>query len=156
MDCGSTYQVRISPASVGTLVVRIPRNVARDITNQGNFASLPLLRTGVSTEDLAVAGIDTWDRTEVLRAYRVEFDRSQPVGEYTSRVERCLAGSTSQEFRDSVIQRVNWYRLLKTTPYQSRRISTQRLATMISYRQSAQKARAIVSKSPLKGPWPHC
>ena len=110
VDCGSTYRVRISPASVGTVVVRIPRNVARDITNQGNFASLPLLRTGVSTQDLAVAGIDTWDRIEVLRAYRVEFDRSQPVGEYTSRVERCLAGSTSQEFRDSVIQRVNWYR----------------------------------------------
>ena len=54
--------------------------------------------------------IDTWDRTAVLSAYRAEFERAEPDPGYTGDVGACVAGTTSRAFRDSELQRINWYR----------------------------------------------
>ena len=54
--------------------------------------------------------IDTWDRAAVVAAYRAEFERTAPDAGFTGDVEACVAGTTSQAFRDSELQRVNWYR----------------------------------------------
>lgn len=65
---------------------------------------------GDSRWDRQAVGIDTWDRDAVLAAYVAEFDRPLPDRGFTGDVANCVAGTTSQEFRNSVIQRVNWYR----------------------------------------------
>ena len=54
--------------------------------------------------------IDTSDRNAVLSAWRAEFDRTEPAMAFSGDVAKCVAGSTSQAYRDSVLQRVNWYR----------------------------------------------
>jgi len=54
--------------------------------------------------------IDTSNRAEVLETYLAEFDRTEPASGYDGDAGSCLAGTTSQAFRDSVVQRVNWYR----------------------------------------------
>ncbi|MDG2028361.1 MAG: hypothetical protein P8J50_14730 [Acidimicrobiales bacterium] len=54
--------------------------------------------------------IDTSDRAEVLESYLVEFDRIEPASGYTGDVSTCSAGTTSQTYRDSIVQRMNWYR----------------------------------------------
>ena len=54
--------------------------------------------------------IDTSDRAAVLDAYRAEFDRVEPNAGFTGNVSACVAGTTSPEFRQSVVQRINWYR----------------------------------------------
>ncbi len=48
----------------------------------------------------------------MVAAYKTEFEREEPDWGYTGDVDNCVAGTTSQEFRDSVIQRVNWYRAM--------------------------------------------
>ena len=55
-------------------------------------------------------GMDTWDRNAVLAAYEAEFSRTEPDTGFTGDVDNCSAGTTSQSYRDSVVQRVNWYR----------------------------------------------
>ena len=55
-------------------------------------------------------GLDVWDRAAVVAAYIEEFGRDEPEWGYTGDVGECVAGTTSQAFRDSVVQRVNWYR----------------------------------------------
>ena len=59
---------------------------------------------------LVAVGFDTWDREAVLAAYAAEFTREEPESGYFGDVFACDAGTTSQQFRDSVVQRVNWYR----------------------------------------------
>ena len=51
-----------------------------------------------------------WNRADVIAAYNEEFARAEPEWSYTGDVDECVAGTTSQAFRDSVAQRVNWYR----------------------------------------------
>ena len=53
---------------------------------------------------------DTWDREAVLAGFDAEFDRQEPDPGWTGDLARCIAGTTSQQFRASVTQRVNWYR----------------------------------------------
>ena len=57
-------------------------------------------------------GMDTWDRNAVLAAYEAEFGRVEPDAGFTGDVDSCSAGTTSQSYRDSVVQRVNWYRMM--------------------------------------------
>ena len=52
--------------------------------------------------------IDTSDRAEVLESYLAEFDRVEPASGYTGDVSTCSAGTTSQTYRDSIVQRMNW------------------------------------------------
>ena len=110
VDCGDTFHARISPASVGAVVVRVPRSVVRDITHKGNLASSPLVRIGASQTPPATQGLDTWDRPTVSRHYTEEFGTGPPEMGYTGNVTDCLPGSTSLPFRTDVIRRVNWYR----------------------------------------------
>ncbi len=53
---------------------------------------------------------DTWDREAVRTSAFAEFDRQEPYHGWTGNIESCVAGTTSQEYRDSIFQRVNWYR----------------------------------------------
>ncbi len=54
--------------------------------------------------------IDTTDRAAVLAAYRAEFERVEPDPGFAGNVSGCVAGTTSQAFRQSIVQRINWYR----------------------------------------------
>jgi uncharacterized protein YkwD len=80
--------------------------------------------------------IDTGDRAEVLSAYLAEFERAEPATGYTGSVDSCTAGTTSQAFRDSVVQRVNWYRRMAGLDPVTERASystvTQQTSTMMS------------------------
>jgi len=57
-----------------------------------------------------VPWIDTSDRAAVLAAYRAEFERVEPNPGFTGNTSACIAGTTSQAFRQSIVQRINWYR----------------------------------------------
>ncbi len=46
----------------------------------------------------------------MLAAHRAEFERVEPDPGYTGDVGACVAGTTSRAFRDSELQRINWYR----------------------------------------------
>ncbi|MCY4487507.1 MAG: CAP domain-containing protein, partial [Deltaproteobacteria bacterium] len=46
----------------------------------------------------------------MLSAHRAEFERAEPDPGYTGDVGACVAGTTSRAFRDSELQRINWYR----------------------------------------------
>lgn len=80
--------------------------------------------------------IDTSDRAEVLAAYLAEFDRTEPDSGYTGDVASCTPGTTSQAYRDSVVQRVNWYRRMAGLDVVSERAAyssaTQQTSTMMS------------------------
>ena len=67
-------------------------------------------RVGVVSGSVVDPWIDTWDRAAVVAAYRAEFERTEPDAGFTGDVEACVAGTTSQAFRDSELQRVNWFR----------------------------------------------
>ena len=107
---GSGYEVTIVPTAEGTVVVRIPQGVARDAAGNPNQPSGLLVRTFGSGTHRDGPGFDVWNREKVVAAYRAEFEREEPDPGFTGNVADCEAGTTSQAFRDSVVQRVNWYR----------------------------------------------
>ena len=107
---GSEYRATVLPAAPGTVVVRIARDAVQGREGNSSAASQPLTRTATTGEPARRPGIDTWNRDAVLAAYTAEFDRLEPDWGYTGDVDNCVAGTTSQAFRDSAIQRVNWYR----------------------------------------------
>lgn len=82
------------------------------------------------------AWIDTNDRAEVLAAYLAEFERTEPDSGWNGDIDSCTPGTTSQAFRDSVVQRVNWYRRMAGLDTVSERdaytIATQASSTMMS------------------------
>jgi uncharacterized protein YkwD len=98
----------------------------------------PLLSFAQVTPAAATEGpwIDTSDRAEVLATYLAEFERVEPDIGHTGDVGSCTAGTTSQEFRDSVMQRVNWYRRMAGLDVVSERstysAATQETSTMMS------------------------
>ena len=133
---GSDYGVTIVPSAEGTVVVRIPAGAARDGVGSPNQASGLLVSTFASGGYRDGPGFDVWDREAVARAYRAEFEREQPDPGFTGNVGDCDAGTTSQPFRDSVVQRVNWYRqmagLETVTEDLSRSAAAQRKALIMS------------------------
>ncbi len=102
------YTVEIEPAANGVVVVMVPADAVRDDRGRSNQASEPLIQANGSRSDMV--GIDTWDRSAVHDAYTTEFGRTEPDWDYTGDVDGCIAGTTGQPFRDSVFQRLNWYR----------------------------------------------
>ena len=104
------YTAHIEPAANGTVMVRLPAGAVRADDGSLNEASSALVRTVAPAARAAPPGIDTWNRPLVLFYAWLEFSRQEPEWEYTGNVNGCVAGTTGQEFRDSVIQRVNWYR----------------------------------------------
>ena len=112
---GSDYRAIIRPASDGSVVVRIPANAGRDDAGQGNIPSSAFTRTALTAStaaslDAAAPWINTWDRAAVLDGYTEEFERTEPDSGYTGHVNSCVGGATDQEFRDSLLQRLNWFR----------------------------------------------
>ncbi len=107
---GVSYRVTVVATSPGTAVIRVPERAAHDRLGYGNDGSQALAVTVTDGGPASTVGFDTWDREAVLAAYRAEFGREEPDWGYTGNVADCVAGTTSQAFRDSVIQRVNWYR----------------------------------------------
>ena len=107
---GSDYTATIEPSAHGTVMVRVPAAVAQSLTGLPNEASAPFVRTNAPRARPNAPGFDTWNRAVVLDAAEREFTRDEPDWGYTGDVDECVAGTTSQAFRESVIQRVNWYR----------------------------------------------
>ena len=107
---GVSYRVTVVATSPGTVVIRVPEQVAHDRLGYGTERSQPLAVIVTDGGSAATVGFDTWDRDAVLAAYEAEYEREEPEWGYTGNVADCVPGSTSQEFRDSMIQRVNWFR----------------------------------------------
>ena len=104
------YTSRIEPAADGTVMVRLPAGVVKSGDGSLNEPSAALIRTIAPTARSDVPGFDTWNRPRVLQSADLEFTRSELDWGYTGNVSRCEPGTTSQAFRDSIIQRVSWYR----------------------------------------------
>ncbi len=89
-----------------------------------------------TTEPQEPPWIDTSNRAEVLDGYLVEFDRVEPDSGYDGDAASCVAGSTTQEYRDSIVARVNWYRRMAGLGPVSERVdystATQDVAMMMS------------------------
>lgn len=107
---GRTYTAEIDPAADGTVVVRVPVAAAQDERGRQNEPSAPLTGVRSSQGRIVQRGIDTWDRASVHDAYVAEFDRDEPDWEFTGDASTCVAGTTVRQFRDSVFQRLSWYR----------------------------------------------
>ena len=107
---GAGYTATIEPAADGTVVVRVPESRVQGPRSVPNASSALFVRTQAQSTGTARLGLDTWDRSVVLGHYRQEFEREEPGWVYTGDVDECVAGTTSQDFRDSVLRRVNWYR----------------------------------------------
>ena len=133
---GSDYEITVIPAAEGTVVVRIPEGVARDASGTANQESGLLVRTLRSDGSRGGTGFDTWDRDAVVAAYRAEFEREQPDHGFTGNIADCEAGTTSQAYRDSIVQRANWYRqmagLNTVTENPSQSAAAQRKALIMS------------------------
>ena len=63
-----------------------------------------------------VSSIDVTSREQVMDSYREEFLRQEPAMEFTGDVASCIPGTTSMAFQNSVLQRVNWYRMMAGLP----------------------------------------
>lgn len=100
----------------------------------------PLLAFTPTAPAAAVEGpwIDTSDRAEVLEAYKAEFERDEPASGYTGNVDTCTAGTTSQAYRNSIVQRVNWYRRMAGLGSVSERAAYSSAAQQTSTMMSAQ------------------
>lgn len=107
---GSGYELTVVPSAEGSVVVRLPEGVTHDSAGSPNLASSRLVRTHATDTGGDRPGVDVWNRADVVAAYTEEFARPEPEWGYTGNVSECVAGTTSQTFRDSVAQRVNWYR----------------------------------------------
>jgi uncharacterized protein YkwD len=64
----------------------------------------------------SVQSVDITNRAQVLASYLEEFDRIQPAIEFTGNPSACIPGTTSTAFQNSVLQRVNWYRMMAGLP----------------------------------------
>ncbi len=60
--------------------------------------------------------IDTANRAEVVASYALEFDRKEPAIGWTGYRADCSPGSTSQAYRDSIFERINWFRAMAGVP----------------------------------------
>jgi len=133
---GGSYEVTIAPDAAGTVVVRIPPGAAVDADGNMSRGSESLVRTFGGDGGGDARWLDTWDREAVIRSYRMEFDRREPKIGFTGDVDECDAGTTSQAFRDSVVQRMNWYRrmagVLAVTEQAEFSVAAQHAALMMS------------------------
>ena len=107
---GAMYNAVIEPAADGAVTVRIPAGAAQGSDGRANEESAPFVRRQASTVRSRLPGIDTWNRPAVQLSTFLEFGREDPGWGFTGDLDACVAGTTTREFRDSVIHRVNWYR----------------------------------------------
>ena len=109
---GASYRATVTPSNDGTVMVRVLQDAAVAGSGRANQASAPLTRTQLAASPGNAPGIDTWDRATVQASHAAEFERVEPDWGYTGDVDGCVAGTTSQGFRDSVLGRLNWYRTM--------------------------------------------
>ena len=107
---GSSYRASIAPSGDGTVMVRVMQDAATDANGRANSASRPFTQQRTSSGRRAAVGLDTWDRTAVLHSYAAQFEREEPDAGFTGNVETCVPGTTSGQYREGVVQRLNWYR----------------------------------------------
>lgn len=107
---GSTYRASIRPDAPGTVMVRVPQGASASAAGRTNGASTPFTHTYAPSSRPSGIGIDSWDRQAVLASFESEFGRDEPDAGFTGDVEACRPGTTSSEYRDSVVRRLNWYR----------------------------------------------
>jgi uncharacterized protein YkwD len=69
-----------------------------------------------TVEATNVQSIDVTSRQQVMDSYVEEFLRQEPAMEFTGDVASCIPGTTSMAFQNSVLQRVNWYRMMAGLP----------------------------------------
>ena len=136
---GSSYRATIRPAADGTIVVRIAESTVGQ-PDAGNLGSGLFTRTHASDGTAGGPGIDTWSRAAVIEAYAAEFQRTEPDPGYTGNTSECVAGETSQEYRDSVVRRVNWYRQMAGLPAVAEREQYSQAAQQTALMMSAEGA----------------
>ncbi|CAB4608301.1 unannotated protein [freshwater metagenome] len=86
------------------------------------------------------ASIDITNRQAVLDAYALEFGRVEPEMGFTGNIATCTPGTTSSAFQLSVLQRVNWYRMMAGLPnvgYNSTHHAAAQAGTLISAAEGA-------------------
>ncbi|MEY3557317.1 MAG: hypothetical protein RL374_23 [Actinomycetota bacterium] len=96
-------------------------------------------RTSV-IEATNVQSIDVTSRQQVMDSYAEEFLRQEPAMEFTGNVAACIPGTTSMAFQNSVLQRVNWYRMMAGLPsvvYNSANHAAAQAGALISAAQGA-------------------
>ncbi|WP_419844825.1 Ig-like domain-containing protein [Candidatus Poriferisocius sp.] len=104
---GSEFRATVRASFPGNVVMWVGRSTVQDLRGNSNEPSQPLVaKVGQTTTN----SFDTWDRDAVLADFAAEFDRQEPDPGWTGNLARCIAGTTSQEYRDSIFQRMNWYR----------------------------------------------
>ena len=104
---GSEFRATVRASFQGSVVMWIGRDTVQDLSGNSNEPSQPLVaHVGQRTPSF----FDTWDRDTVLGEFTVEFDRQEPYHGWTGDIDSCVAGTTSQRYRDSIFQRMNWYR----------------------------------------------
>ena len=104
---GSEYRATVRASLSGSVVMWVGREAVQDMRGNGNEPSQPLV---TKVRQRASTFFDTWDREAVLAGFTAEFYRQEPDHGWTGDLARCIAGTTSQQYRDSIFQRVNWYR----------------------------------------------
>ena len=111
----ASVYVQDSGAPSDTVQLLGPEVAANDesqttVTQSGRgLGRSAVVSVGESTQ---LREVDSWDRATVVAAYTEEFSRAEPEMLFTGSVSSCTAGSTNPEYRESVIQRVNWYRVM--------------------------------------------
>ena len=87
-----------------------------------------------------VQSIDVTSRQQVMDSYAEEFLRQEPAMEFTGDIASCIPGTTSMAFQNSVLQRVNWYRMMAGLPsvvYNSANHAAAQAGALISAAQGA-------------------
>ena len=108
---GSEYKATVTAAALGTVVVMIPSAAALDQDGRSNEPSQPFARTvGTAGSTLNGEFFDTWDREAARVSAYAELNRQEPDHAWMGDIDGCVAGTTSQQYRDSIFQRINWYR----------------------------------------------
>jgi uncharacterized protein YkwD len=88
----------------------------------------------------SVQSVDITNRQAVLDAYALEFGRVEPEMGFTGNIATCTPGTTSSAFQLSVLQRVNWYRMMAGLPnvgYNSTHHAAAQAGTLISAAEGA-------------------
>ncbi len=116
---GNTHKTNIDALVAAGITVGCDTNPARycpdETVTRGQMATF--LTRAINTASPSVEGdyrdgpwLDSRDHEVVVRSFRQEFKREEPDPHFTGNANECDAGTTSQDFRDSVVSRVNWYR----------------------------------------------
>ncbi len=114
-------------SAVSTLSLAVVAPVAVPATVPTAAAAVP------QASSTAGPWLDTSDRAAVIASYNAEFSKAPVDPGWTGNRESCNAGTTSQAYRDSIIDRVNWFRSMAGVPA----IITENLAMSAMAQESA-------------------